>query len=162
MQTSLRDRADAGAGLGGLDQKNFDQRDLEKRNLDLGDLFAMGTLSAEAARGFADGAPAAYAARQPAIERFCAWRGRSGRRYVASIYGFDDCPDYEHVVALAVRRDADGRRAVLAAIDLGAFPIMAMGGEAMTAARAAGANEAHLHLLAETGAARAAAIADLV
>ncbi|MET0605534.1 MAG: hypothetical protein ABWZ80_03700 [Beijerinckiaceae bacterium] len=95
-------------------------------------------------------------------ERFCAWRGRSGRRYVTSIYSFDKCPDYEHVVALAVRREMDGSRTALCGIDLGAFPFVALNGEAMKRARTQGANEVHLHLLAETQAARAAAIEDLV
>lgn len=110
--------------------------------------------------GLAGGAAAQ--AKSLGSERFCAWRGLSGQRYVASIYRFDDCPDYENVVALAVRRDPDGRRTVLAALDLGAFPIMALNGEAMRAAREQGANEVHLHLLAETAGARAAAIDDLV
>jgi hypothetical protein len=102
--------------------------------------------------------------RGPAVldnERFCAWRGRSGRRYVTSIYGFDACPDYEHVVALAVRRAPDGSRTALCGVDLGAFPLVALHGEAMKAAREQGANEVHLHLLAETSAGRAAAIEDL-
>lgn len=116
------------------------------------------------APGFGDKRQAGYAAlrnRAADAERFCAWRGLSGRRYVTSIYRFEDCPDYEHVVALAVRRDPDGRRAVIAGIDLGAFPIVALNGATMSAAREQGANEIHLHLLAETADARAAAIDDL-
>lgn len=118
----------------------------------------------EAPRGFGDNRQAGYAALQARGddgERFCAWRGLSGRRYVTSIYRFSDCPDYEHVVALAVRRDSDGRRTVLAGVDLGAFPIVALNGAAMAAAREQGANEVHLHLLADTADARSAAIEDL-
>ncbi len=129
------------------------------------DHFSAPLAPAHAALGFAGEPRPGYAAlldREPAIERFCAWRGRSGRRYVTSIYGFDACPDYEHVVALAVRRAPDGSRTALAGIDLGAFPMVALDNAAMRAAREQGANEVHLHLLAETAAGRAAAIEDLV
>lgn len=122
-------------------------------------------LLADGPAGFSEETQAGYAALRAKIidsERFCAWRGLSGRRYMASIYRFEDCPDYENVVALAVRRDPDGRRTALAGIDLGAFPIVALNGASMRAAREQGANEIHLHLLAETPEARAAAIEDLV
>lgn len=115
--------------------------------------------------GFGGRGQAGYAALRARIAdsgRFCAWRGLTGRRYMASIYGFDDCPDYENVVALAVRRNPDGRRAILAGVDLGAFPIIALNDAAMRAAREQGANEIHLHLLADTPEARAAAIEDLL
>ncbi|MBN9061707.1 MAG: hypothetical protein BGP06_20850 [Rhizobiales bacterium 65-9] len=115
--------------------------------------------------GFDEAGQAAYSSLQAKTldsERFCAWRGLSGQRYVTSIYRFADCPDYENVVALAVRRDGDGRRTILAGLDLGAFPIVALNGETMRAAREQGANEIHLHLLADTPAARAAAIDDLL
>jgi hypothetical protein len=131
------------------------------------DLFAapLAPAPARQTHGFAEERRAGYAAlldREPEIERFCAWRGRSGRRYVTSIYSFDACPDYEHVVALAVRRGPDGTRTALAGIDLGVFPMVALDSAAMRAAREQGANEVHLHLLAETAAGRAAAIEDLV
>ena len=130
------------------------------------DLFS--DMPAIPARGFSENRRPGYSslggllAPDRATERFCAWRGRSGGRYVASIYSFADCPDYEHVVALAVRRAADGTRTVLAGLDLGAFPIVALNGATMMAAREQGANEVHLHLLAETELARTMAIADLV
>lgn len=94
-------------------------------------------------------------------ERFGVWSGRSGRRYTTSIYSLEDCPDYEHVVALAVIRAADGARHIIHAFDLGAFPLAALGGSGMAAARAAGASEIHLHLLAPDAEARKAVIADL-
>lgn len=97
-----------------------------------------------------------------ADERFCAWKGASGRRYVASIYRFGDCPDYENVVALAVRHEADGTRMIIDGLDLGPFPLVALGGDIMQRAQAAGANEIHLHLLADTGTARQAALDDLL
>lgn len=97
-----------------------------------------------------------------ADERFCAWKGESGRRYVTSIYGFEDCPDYENVVALAVRRDWDGTRTIIDGLDLGAFPLAALGGDVMDQARLRGATEIHLHLLAETPADRQAALDDLL
>ena len=93
--------------------------------------------------------------------RFLAWHGRSGRRITVSVYHPDDCPDYEHVTAFAVRRAADGGRRILLAVDLGAFPSLVLGGPLVRGALDAGANEIHLHLLADTPAQRAAVIADL-
>ncbi len=121
------------------------------------DIDALAGFGEESQRGYQT-----LLARPADAERFCAWRGHSGRRYVTSIYGFGDCPDYEHVVALAVKRETDGTRSVVAGVDLGAFPIVALNGETMQTARAAGANEIHLHLLAETAVGRAAAIEDLI
>lgn len=97
-----------------------------------------------------------------ADERFCAWKGDSGRRYVTSIYSFDDCPDYEHVVALAVRREWDGTRTIIDGLDLGTFPVVALGSDLMAQARLRGATEIHLHLLAETAADRQAVLDDLL
>lgn len=113
--------------------------------------------------GLNDNPQAGYSALKViADERFCAWKGKSGTRYVASIYGFDDCPDYENVVALAVRRAADGSRTIIDGLDLGPFPLFALDGDIINRARAAGANEIHLHLLAETAAERQAALYDLL
>lgn len=94
-------------------------------------------------------------------ERFFAWHGRSGRRITVSVYAPGDCPDYEHVAAFAVRREANGERRILLGVDLGAFPSLVLGGPLLRDAVEAGANEVHLHLLADTPSQRSGVIADL-
>lgn len=87
--------------------------------------------------------------------RLSAWRGRSGRRYVASIVDVLD-PGTEAVV-ISVRRNPAGIAAIVSveaieASEAGAF---------CRVARLAGATELHIHRLAETAAERAAIVADL-
>jgi hypothetical protein len=91
---------------------------------------------------------------------FQSWRGRSGRRYICSVY------------PVAEEAAFDCGRAVVAAVRQGAAEAEiafvfqpAPGGEdfALWVARAlrAGANALHVHLLAETREAREAVAADL-
>ena len=94
-------------------------------------------------------------------DRFFAWQGRSGRRITVSVYAPGDCPDYEHVAAFAVRRSADGSRRILVGVDLGTFPSLVLGGSLLGDAVDEGANEIHLHLLADTPGQRSSVIADL-
>lgn len=77
--------------------------------------------------------------------RFLVWRGASGRSYVFSPVEDDDMP-LDAAVLIAVRRDRDGAPCA-------ARPVTD---------RDAGRGEVWAHHLATTGAARAAAIADLV
>lgn len=92
--------------------------------------------------------------------RFTAWRGRSGRRYVASVFGLDDdhALGFTDAVLLAV---APGQ-AIVAARDSGPLGVEAALGRWRETARAAGAREIHVHLLAEDGAGRRAALVDLM
>lgn len=99
---------------------------------------------------------------------FTFWRGRSGRRYVFSVFpvigriqGERSCPDHEDAVVLAVRRERGGRRRVLFAADTGPFPALLLGGAALQAALAAGADEIHMHLLASDASERAALMTDI-
>jgi hypothetical protein len=91
--------------------------------------------------------------------RFTAWRGRSGRRYVASIFAAMDetAMGFPDGVMLAVTAD----RRIIAARDSGPFGVE----EALTrwrdAAVNAGATEIHVHLLAEGPAERRRALIDL-
>lgn len=88
----------------------------------------------------------------PALsQRFHVWRGASGRRYVVSAYAPSAVPDYRDVIALAVGRGRDGCLAILGAAVTGEDPM----------ALFPGAEEIHLHLLAQDPAARAAVLADL-
>ena len=66
-------------------------------------------------------------------DRFCHWRGRSGQRYVFSVYRVDGSdpaggsvlPRYTDAVVIAVRRDANGARQILEIGDTGSLPEIA-------------------------------------
>lgn len=92
--------------------------------------------------------------------RFTAWRGRSGRRYVASIFGVmdDHALGFTDAVLLAVSAE----REVVAARDSGPFGIEAALTRWRQSVVAAGACEIHVHLLAEDGVSRRAALLDLM
>jgi hypothetical protein len=100
------------------------------------------------------------AASQLAERRFTAWRGRSGRRYVASIFGIQDghALGFTDAVLLAVSTD----RKIVAARDSGPFGIDAALTRWRDAVAMAGASEIHVHLLAEDSAGRRAALCDLM
>ncbi len=85
--------------------------------------------------------------------RFHAWRGRSGKRYVVSVYPADAAPDYAEAVVIAVRRRGASRVILEAAA-------VEPGGAAGRFSRA-GADELHFHLMAQDAEARAAVAADL-
>lgn len=102
-----------------------------------------------------------------AADRFCAWAGRSGRRYIFSVFtlgpdlGSTAVPLAPKAIALIVRRPAAGPRRVLWAerteTEDGTAAVM------RAAAEQGGpeATEIHLHLLAIETEARRAAFADL-
>ncbi|MGO4175381.1 hypothetical protein [Bosea sp. TAF32] len=92
--------------------------------------------------------------------RFTAWRGRSGRRYVASVFSIDDVHalGFIDAVLLAVSPD----RRIIAARDSGPFGVEAALSRWQRAIMAAGAAEIHVHLLAEDGLSRRAALLDLM
>lgn len=92
--------------------------------------------------------------------RFTAWRGRSGRRYVASVFAVGDqhALGFTDAVLLAVSAD----RRILAARDSGPFGIEAALTRWQQAVAQAGASEIHVHLLAEDGISRRAALLDLM
>lgn len=91
--------------------------------------------------------------------RFTAWRGRSGRRYIASVFAIGDeaALGFADAVLIAVSRE----RRIVAARESGPFGPEAASGRWRDASLAAGAAEIHVHLLAETAEARRAAVADL-
>lgn len=97
----------------------------------------------------------------PISSRFCSWIGRSGRRYVFSVYPALECPTFHDAVLLAVIRDMTGRRRVVSVRDTGGLPEPAVA-TAQRELRAFGPGlEFHLHLLATSAAERAATLADL-
>lgn len=93
--------------------------------------------------------------------RFHFWSGASGQRYVHSVYSLFECPEIPAANFLLVRRDASGRREVLAigrlrhsAGSLNLADIRQRGARL-------GANEVHVHLLAPSAAQRRVIEADL-
>lgn len=92
--------------------------------------------------------------------RFTAWRGRSGRRYVASVFaiGDDHALGFTDAVLLAVSAD----RRILAARESGPFGVESALRRWQRSVAVAGAAEIHVHLLAEDGISRRAALLDLM
>lgn len=89
------------------------------------------------------------------------WRGASGARYLHSVYSLLECPALPKANYILVRRDEDGTRRPLQigqtveeADTLNLARLRQAGAQL-------GANEVHIHLLAETEEARAAVSADL-
>lgn len=89
-----------------------------------------------------------------------AWRGRSGRRYVAQIHTVLSLPVVAATdVLIAVQRDADTQVASIVAVrhglDATSFPGW------IASMVSGGANEVHVHMLADTAAERDAIVDDL-
>lgn len=85
--------------------------------------------------------------------------GASGRSYLVSVYPIEACPDYVDAVMIATRAGDDPVPTVVWIGDAGAggAPLR----DALAAARAAGARDVLVHLLAGDAEARRAAIRDL-
>lgn len=90
--------------------------------------------------------------------RLSAWRGRSGRRYVVTVYGVEAALslDAPGSVIIGVRRGSDGIPKIVGVGHRG--PVS----EGAALAKADGATEIHLHRLADTDAEREAMVEDLV
>lgn len=92
--------------------------------------------------------------------RFTAWRGRSGKRYVASVFAIHDdaALGFVDVIVLAV---TPGRQ-IIAARDSGPFGVESALTRWRDAAMSAGASEIHVHLLADGASERRRALIDLM
>ena len=93
--------------------------------------------------------------------RFVYWGGASGRRYIHTIYAADACPPLPGAVYVSVARAANGHCRALA---VGRFPKLQafnLARPAADGAMAGGANEVHVHLLAEGEAERQTIVDDL-
>ena len=95
------------------------------------------------------------------VERLHIWRGASGRRYVHGVFRLLDCPELDAVAYILVRRSADGRREPLR-IDRtrSDAPSLNLALIRQYAAQL-GANEVHVHSLANSEVARATLMLDL-
>jgi hypothetical protein len=81
-------------------------------------------------------------------DRFHFWGGASGRRYVHTVYSLVECPEVPQGNFVLARREADGRRTVLAIGHLTReSPSLNLAELRQRGARL-GANEVHIHLLA--------------
>lgn len=98
-----------------------------------------------------------------AADRFCAWAGRSGRRYIFSVFalGSDAIPLAPKAIALLVRRPATGPRRVMWAERLETEDRAAAVMRAAAGQAGPEASEIHLHVLSVELEARRAAFADL-
>jgi hypothetical protein len=105
--------------------------------------------------------PALICAEASFDQAFHYWRGASGRRYLHSVYSLIGCPALPQANYILVRRHADGTRTPLLlgqtmdeAASLNLAHLRHNGAKL-------GANEVHIHLLAETAEARAYVERDL-
>jgi hypothetical protein len=105
--------------------------------------------------------PALVCAEAAFSQAFHYWRGASGRRYLHSVYTLVGCPALPQANYILVRRHEDGTREALAfgdtkddAISLNLAYLRHEGAKI-------GANEVHIHLLADTAHERALVEADL-
>lgn len=101
------------------------------------------------ARAAAD-APALVSAELAVGQGFHYWRGRSGRRYLHSIYTLFACPAIPQANYMLVHRGGDGSRSVLAVgqttSDAASLNLARLRQEGARL----GANEVHIHLLADS------------
>ena len=110
--------------------------------------------------GLAD-EPALVCSEANFAQAFHYWRGSSGRRYLHSVYSLIGCPALPRANYILVRRRDDGSRTPLSfgqtkddAISLNLAHLRHQGAKL-------GANEVHIHLLAETPDERAQVECDL-
>ena len=95
------------------------------------------------------------------VQRLHIWRGASGRRYVHGVFKLVDCPELEAAAYVLVRRTADGRREALR-IDRTRSDAPSLNLAAIRQyASQLGANEVHVHSLAQSETARATLMFDL-
>ncbi len=112
-------------------------------------------------------APLAGLAGTDLSRRFRHWRGASGKRHLFSVFPVgtplpgEDAPRFADAVVMAVGRDACGVPCILALDETGPLPDLFYDSARFRAAVTAGAEEIHVHLLADTATARAAVMHDL-
>jgi hypothetical protein len=105
--------------------------------------------------------PVALGVPQDLPSRLHFWRGASAKRYVHTVYSLIECPPLPRAMYLLVRRDKDGQRKVLhvdrARSDA---PTLNLAQVRQRGAQL-GANEVHVHFLADTEAQRGLVMCDL-
>jgi hypothetical protein len=94
-------------------------------------------------------------------ERFFYWCGASGRKYIHSVYGLDECPPLPGAIYVAVRREGP-LRLVMGIGRFGQRWDTATGCHALSAMRERGVDEIHAHLLAKSPEVIEAVLEDLL
>lgn len=106
--------------------------------------------------------PALVCAEEAFAQAFHYWRGASGRRYLHSVYTLVGCPALPQANYILVRRHADGTREALAFGDTKDDAVTLNLAHLRHEGAKCGANEVHIHLLADTAQDRAMVEADLI
>lgn len=83
------------------------------------------------------------------MQRFQFWTGASGQRYVHTIYTLLDCPALSSGNVILVKRDEAGHRSILDITVLSAYSPSLNLAEVRQRGATLGANEVHVHLLAD-------------
>jgi hypothetical protein len=127
--------------------------------LDIG----LGSRAAHRARRGATASPppAAPGLASGLTSRIHFWRGTSGRRHLFSVYSLLDCPPLPPAVYLLVRREADGRREILATGHVDAVHAPSNLATLRQLGAQAEANEVHVCLAADDADLRARIAEDL-
>jgi hypothetical protein len=105
--------------------------------------------------------PALVCAEAAFAEAFHYWRGASGRRYLHSVYTLIGCPALPQANSILVRRHEDGTRVAVAFGQTKHDAISLNSAHLRHQCAKHGANEVHIHLLAETAEERSMVEADL-
>jgi hypothetical protein len=89
------------------------------------------------------------AARREIHGRFHFWRGASGKRYVHTVFSLIECPRLPEATYILARREPDGRRRLLRIGQLTSDSPSLNLAEIRQRGATLGANEVHVHLLAD-------------
>jgi len=84
------------------------------------------------------------------MQRFQFWTGASGQRYVHTIYSLLECPALSSGNVILVGRDEDGQRTILDIAVLGINSPSLNLADIRQRGATLGANEVHVHLLADS------------
>jgi hypothetical protein len=93
--------------------------------------------------------------------QFRAWKGKSGRRHIFSVYKPQECPTYCYAILVGAVVEANGRRRVFFIGDTGTLPEPTIRRAREAAAALSDPVEFHVHLLAQTKAEREAVTEDI-
>jgi len=105
--------------------------------------------------------PVALGVPQDLPSRLHFWRGASAKRYVHTVYSLIECPPLPRAIYLLVHRDKDGQRKVLHIGHGGSdAPTLNLAQVRQRGAQL-GANEVHVHFLADTDEQRRLLMCDL-
>jgi len=133
----------------------------DKLERDSFDLTAKAHAAGRHYANFVDNQELSALAGDPLAGRFRHWRGRSGQRYIFSVYDQASCPAYGEVVLAVAVVEANETRRIVFIVDTGVLPELTIARAKQAASAIEGAVEFHVHLLAGSRAERAAAIEDL-